>query len=116
MADIRIVRNHALGFDGARRLALRWAEVAEQKLHARCVYEEGADRDVVRFERSGASGRLVVTPQRYELDVRLGFLLSMFRDRIEAEITKNVDELLAHDEPHGHFERRLAQHEARRRR
>ena len=32
MADIHIVRAHALGLERARKLAFRWAEVADKKL------------------------------------------------------------------------------------
>ena len=31
----------------------------------------------------------------FELDAQLGFLLGAFKDRIEAEIVKNLDALLA---------------------
>ena len=61
MADIHIVREHALGLAQARKLALRWAEVAEQKLEMECVYEQGKAADVVSFRRPGASGALKVT-------------------------------------------------------
>ena len=37
MADIHIVREHALGLEHARRLAFRWAEVAEKKLDMECT-------------------------------------------------------------------------------
>ena len=35
------------------------------------------------------------TGNRFELDAKLGFLLGAFKDRIESEIVKNLDELLA---------------------
>jgi hypothetical protein len=34
-------------------------------------------------------------PHAFELDAKLGFLLGAFRDRIESEIVKNLDALLA---------------------
>jgi len=36
-----------------------------------------------------------VSGQRFELRARLGFLLGAFSERIEQEITRNLDELLA---------------------
>src|SRR6478735_11337185 len=61
VADIHIVRSHTLGLAQARKLAFRWAEVAEQKLAMECTYEEGKTSDLVRFERPGADGTLKVT-------------------------------------------------------
>jgi putative polyhydroxyalkanoate system protein len=97
--DINIVREHDLGLAAARKLAFRWAETAEEKLGMECTYEEGKTADLVTFTRPGANGELKVTKTRFELDARLGFLLGAFKDRIESEIVKNLDLLLAEKEP-----------------
>ncbi len=99
MPDIHIHREHALGLAKARKLAFKWAETAEQKLDMECTYEEGKTSDLVTFTRSGVNGELKVTKDAFELDARLGFLLGAFKDRIESEIVKNLDELLAQKEP-----------------
>ena len=99
MADIHIERDHQLGMGGARKLAWRWAEQAENDFDMSCTYEEGAECDEVQFSRSGVSGTLKVSADRFELDARLGFLLGAFKDRIEGEIVKNLDELLAAKKP-----------------
>lgn len=99
MPDIHIQRDHCLGLPEARKLAFRWAELAEEKFDMACSYEEGKTSDLVSFTRSGVNGELKVTGDKFELDARLGFLLGVFKDRIETEITKNLDELLAHNEP-----------------
>ena len=114
MAEIRIVREHALGLEKARKLAGRWAEVAEAKLGLECSYEEGKTHDRVRFERPGAQGALEVSADKFQLHARLGLLLGVFRTKIETEIVKNLDELLAHQDPLHAFEQGLAKHEARR--
>ena len=36
---------------------------------------------------------------RFELEAKLGFLLGMFKDKIEGEIVKNLDALLAEKLP-----------------
>jgi hypothetical protein len=36
-----------------------------------------------------------VTGDHFDLDAKLGFLLGAFKGRIEAEIVKNLDDLLA---------------------
>ena len=99
MPDIHIQRDHSLGLPEARKLAFRWAEVAEEKFDMACSYEEGKTSDLVSFSRSGVNGELKVTADTFELDARLGFLLGVFKERIETEIVKNLDELLAHEEP-----------------
>jgi putative polyhydroxyalkanoate system protein len=99
MADIHIERDHQLGMGGARKLAWRWAEQAENDFDMSCTYEEGDDCDEVQFTRSGVSGTLKVSADKFELDARLGFLLGAFKERIEGEIVKNLDELLAAKKP-----------------
>ncbi len=95
MADIHIHRKHALGLAKARDIAFKWAEDVEDKLDMACTYEEGKTEDCVSFTRSGVKGTLVVTKDGFELKAKLGFLVGAFKDKIEAEISKNLDALLA---------------------
>jgi putative polyhydroxyalkanoate system protein len=111
VADIHIVREHALGLPQARKLALRWAEVAEQKLDMECTYEEGKTSDVVSFKRPGAHGELKVDKGRFELTARLGLLLGVFKGKIEGAIVENLDALLSHQDPLHAFEQGLAKHD-----
>lgn len=99
MPDIHITRKHHLGLAGARKLAFRWAEAAEEKLGLECTYEEGKASDLVSFTRPGANGELKVTKDHFVLDARLGLLLGAFKERIEGEIVRNLDQLLAHADP-----------------
>ena len=95
MADLHIVRPHALGLAQARAVAIRWAAQAEQEFGMKCHYEEGALADQLHFSRAGVQGSLAVTPSQFELSAKLGFLLGPFVAKIEAEINKNLDQLLA---------------------
>lgn len=113
MADIHIVRGHTLGLEQARKLAFRWAEVAEAKLEMECTYEEGDSSDVVKFKRPGASGTLEVTREHFELNAKLGLLLGVFKSKIEAAIVENLEQLLEEKEPLKAFEKGLAKHEAK---
>jgi len=99
MADIHIQRKHQLGLTGARKVAWQWAEQVEADFGMDCTYEEGADCDEVQFSRSGVNGTLKVSDDHFELDAKLGFLLGTFKDRIEDEIVKNLDQLLASKKP-----------------
>lgn len=95
MADLHILREHTLGLTEARKIAFKWAEHAEEEFGMTCTYEEGADADEVCFTRSGVSGNLAVSRDKFELNAKLGFLLGAFKSRIESEIVKNLDDLLA---------------------
>lgn len=97
MANVHIVRKHALGLAEARKIAFQWAEQVEKDFGMACTYDEGSTQDDVAFARSGVSGSLRVTQDKFELDAKLGFLLGAFKDRIEGEIVKNLDTLLAGD-------------------
>lgn len=95
MADLHILREHALGLAAARKIALQWAEQVEREFDMQCNIDEGKTGDIVSFERKGVHGTLHVTKDRFELDAKLGLLLGAFKHRIEAEIVKNLDELLS---------------------
>ncbi len=95
MADLHILRIHKLGLPEARKVAFEWAVQAERDFSMDCSYEEGKTSDEVGFSRSGVKGSLVVTADKFELNATLGFLLGAFKSRIEGEIVKNLDALLA---------------------
>ncbi|MEZ7848328.1 MAG: polyhydroxyalkanoic acid system family protein [Polaromonas sp.] len=95
MADIHIEREHRMDFTEARKTAALWVQQAEDKFNMRCTYVDGLERDEVSFTRAGVSGTLKVSQDKFEIDARLGFLLGAFKDRIQSEILKNLDTLLA---------------------
>ena len=95
MADLHILRKHTLGLPKARKIAFQWAEQAENDFSMDCTYLEGTAQDEVAFSRSGVKGTLVVTSDKFELKATLGFLLGAFKGKIEGEIVKNLDTLLA---------------------
>ena len=95
MASLHIRREHALGLPAARKIAFKWAEQVEQEFDMECEYEEGKSGDTVRFTRSGVKGTLEVGPDVFELNATLGLLLGAFKGKIEAEVVKALDQLLA---------------------
>lgn len=94
MANLHIRREHSLSLAAARKIAMTWAEHAESEFGMECTYEEGSKEDRVTFTRSGVNGVLHVTTDHFDLDAKLGFLLGAFKGKIEAEIVKNLDDLL----------------------
>ena len=95
MAEINIHRQHSLGLAKARKVAWQWAGDVEKKFDMECTVLEGVTSDTVEFTRSGVNGQLIVTADHFDLKAKLGFLLGAFSKTIEAEILKNLDELLA---------------------
>ena len=95
MPDIRIHREHSLGLAKARKIAWAWAEEVERKFDMECTVIEGDTSDTVEFTRSGCNGRLIVAPDHFDLDAKLGFLLGAFSKTIQTEIESNLDGLLA---------------------
>jgi hypothetical protein len=64
------------------------------KVHAASDVSLPEGERVWQFSRSGADGTLRVKPERFVLEVRLGFLLGTFKDRIETQLLKNLRERL----------------------
>jgi len=82
MAEIHIERAHTLGKEAAWAAALRVAERMKEK--AQVNYRVLGD--TIEFERTGASGRIVVEAERIIAEVKLGLLLRPMRGVIEGKI------------------------------
>jgi putative polyhydroxyalkanoate system protein len=94
MPELKIERTHSLGLAKAREIAERWREQAEGEWGMACESERGETEDVMRMARSGVSGSLTVSASRFDLQLKLGFLLGAYADKIEQKIRQNLDELL----------------------
>jgi putative polyhydroxyalkanoate system protein len=82
MSDIRIERAHTLGKQAALAAALRVAERMQEK--AQVKYRVLGD--CIEFERSGASGRIVVDETSVSAEVKLGLLMKPMRGMLESKI------------------------------
>ena len=94
MPELRIDRGHQLGLDAAREVARRWTREAQTDWGMSCRAEPGEAEDRVFFERSGVSGCLTVSADRFDLQLKLGFLLGAYSRQIEQKIRANLDDLL----------------------
>ena len=99
MPDLKIERAHTLGMAGARAVAERWREQAEQDWGMACAVQTGEAQDQMSFSRSGVSGQLTVTADRFDMHLKLGFLLGAYSGKIEEKIRSNLDELLGPERP-----------------
>ena len=85
---IVVHRNHDLGLAAARRLAESMARRLQREHGGTFSW---AGNELV-FKRTGASGRVAVAKDTFEISVQLSFLLSPLRSRIEREIRDFCDE------------------------
>jgi putative polyhydroxyalkanoate system protein len=99
MSHIHICREHHLGLPAARKFAAQWLTKVEQEFDLQCVLQKGKDHDQIAFKRVGLTGHLMVSATQFELRAQLGMLLGVFKHRIESEIVRNLDDLLASPQP-----------------
>jgi putative polyhydroxyalkanoate system protein len=88
MADIEVQRDHALGLKKAKAAAQKVADEMAENFDMESEWEG----NTLHFSRSGVSGELTVTKNSVLMNAKLGFLLTAFKPKIEAQIEKNFDE------------------------
>jgi putative polyhydroxyalkanoate system protein len=88
VSEIVVRGRHDLGLARAKRLA----ETMALRLRDDYGGTYAWTGDHLQFERTGASGRITVKADAFEVRVEIGFLLSPLRGRIEREIRALCDE------------------------
>jgi putative polyhydroxyalkanoate system protein len=88
MADIEVQRDHALGLKKAKAAAQKVADEMAENFDMESEWEG----NTLYFSRSGVTGELIVTKNSVQMNAKLGFLLSAFKPKIEAQIEKNFEE------------------------
>lgn len=94
VATLHIERSHALGWTAAQGRVDEWVADAQGRLGLHCERQASADHERVTFSRPGVKGVLYADAGRFELTAQLGFLLSPYADRIQADIERRLDERL----------------------
>ena len=84
MALIAIAKKHSLSHQKAKAAAGKVA----QDLNARFDLEYSWRGDHIEFKRPGLTGALHVGKEAVRLDCELGFMLSLLKPAIEAEVHK----------------------------
>ena len=84
MALIAIEKKHSLSHQKARTAAVKVAK----DLNARFDLEYEWEGDHIEFKRPGLTGALHVGKDAVRLDCQLGFMLSLLKPTIEAEVHK----------------------------
>jgi putative polyhydroxyalkanoate system protein len=90
MTSISIRRRHSLDQNEAVVVANRISE----KLADNYGIKTSWSGTSMHVKGSGLSGVLKLAPEQYELDIKLGLVLAMFRDKIAAGIEAEFDKLL----------------------
>ena len=80
-------------------MAAQWQARVEQEFDMRCTVDKGKAQDSIAFERPGLKGCLLVSASAFDLQVQLGLLMGVFKQRIESEIIDNLDQLLSEHAP-----------------
>lgn len=88
MSRIDIRHAHSLPKAKARKAV----EEVASKLAERFQMDTGWDGDVLNFSRSGVDGHIELGPKDLHVHAKLGFLAAMFKDSIESEIRRVLDE------------------------
>lgn len=91
MADIKMIKFHALPLAKAKQLVQKAADDLGAEYHLTSDWHG----DTLRFHRTGVEGRMKVTDSEIHLDVTLGFLLRPFKAKFVEAIEHNFDRLLA---------------------
>lgn len=91
MADIDLHRVHNLGLAAARAAADRMAVELGRKFDLRGDW----DGNVLKFQRPGVTGSLVVSDKELRLSVSLGLLLRAMKGSIERSVQDELDRLFA---------------------
>jgi putative polyhydroxyalkanoate system protein len=87
MSKIHLRREHDLTPHAARKKVERIAEVLAKKFDAACAWKG----DVLSVDHPSVNGKVTVGKNDVVVEARLGFLVSMFRDSIDAELVRILD-------------------------
>lgn len=94
MSRIELRRPHALTTKTARTRVDRMAAALSKKFDAECEWKG----DVLSIEHPNVSGTVTVAKKEIVLEAQLGFLLAMFRDRVDAELAGILDKEFPDDD------------------
>jgi putative polyhydroxyalkanoate system protein len=87
MSKIHLRREHDLTPKAARRKVERVAEALARKFDAACEWKG----DVLSVNHPSVNGKVTVGKNEVVVEAKLGFLVAMFRDRIDEELVRILD-------------------------
>ncbi len=87
MSRIHLRRPHDLTAKAAHQKVDRMAVALGKRFDAACNWKG----DVLSIEHPNVNGRIVVGDDDIVIEATLGFLLAMFRDRVDEELVRILD-------------------------
>jgi putative polyhydroxyalkanoate system protein len=87
MSRIYLRRSHDLTARAARQRVDRMAEALGQKFDAKCSWQG----DVLSIEHPNVNGTVTIEKNEIVVEATLGFLLALFRDRVDEELVRILD-------------------------
>ena len=87
MSRIHLRRSHDLTAKAARQRVNRMAEALGQKFDAECRWRG----DVLSIEHPNVNGTVTIEANEIVVEATLGFLLALFRDRVDEELVRILD-------------------------
>lgn len=87
MSKIHLRREHDLTPKAARQKVERVADVLAKRFDAACAWKG----DVLAITHPSVNGKVTVGKNDVVVEAKLGFLLAMFRDRIDQELVRILD-------------------------
>lgn len=91
MADISITQAHKLTHKKAMAAAQKVADQMVEEYDMAAEWEG----DILRFKRSGVSGKLTVSEKEAHLEISLGFLFKAFAPTIEEKVTAKMKKVFS---------------------
>jgi len=87
MSRIHLRREHDLTPKAARERVNRMAKELGKKFEAECSW----DGDVLAIEHPNVNGTVTIGKNEIVVEATLGFLLALFRDRVDEELVRILD-------------------------
>lgn len=94
MSRIHLRRSHDLTPKAARARVDRMAEALSKRFEAECEW----DGDVLCIAHPNVNGTVTIARNEIVVEATLGFLLAMFRDRVDAELVGILDKEFPDDD------------------
>ena len=91
MATIFLRKSHSRSDAEVRKLVDELAASLEQRYGVEAVW---IDDSTVKIDHARMSGKLSLQPHQVNIEVKLGLLAGAFKNRIESELRKSLDEKL----------------------
>ncbi len=94
MSRIYLTRSHDLTAKAARERVNRMAKALAQKFDAECSWQG----EILAIEHPNVTGTVTIAKREIVVEATLGFLLAMFRDRVDEELVRILDAEFPEDE------------------